>query len=70
MELSYQIMQKLYGMSIFEINIPTLFLATNTVLPSGITLYASQFQLPPSTQTINDPLNHLVVITNGSYDDF
>ena len=39
-------------------------------LTSGITFFASQFQLTPSTYMINNLLNHLVAITDGSHDIF
>ena len=49
---------------------PLIFEHTKPGLPSGITFSALQYQWPPSTQTINYPLNHLVAIIDGSYDDF
>ena len=47
---------------------PLFFEHTKLGLPSGITFSASQFQLPPSTKTIKNPLNHVVSITDGSDD--
>ena len=47
---------------------PLFFERTKPGLTSGITLSASQFQRPPLTQTINNPINHLIAITDSSYD--
>ena len=48
---------------------PLFFERTKPILPSGITFSASHFQWPTSTQTINNPPNHLVAIIYGSSDD-
>ena len=68
MELSYRIMWKSYGLSIFKSILPLFFEPIKPCLPSGITFSALQFQRPPSTYTINKPLNYLVEVIDGSYD--
>ena len=63
-------MRKLYGLSIFEINIPTLFRAYQARFTFRYYLLRIAVSTASIKKTINDPLNHFVTIIYGSYDDF